>query len=99
MAEKNQKKLQKEYIKDTTMLVLACISFVVGIVLTFCGFYAEPVGEISGSVLGGTGQFLTFAGALLGIGEYGKIQMRKIQYGDMSEKEREKNGEYGPTEE
>lgn len=74
------RKLRAEYAKDISILVLACSSFLAGVILTFCGLMSPPVGEIDGSVLGGLGQFLTFSGALLGIIETGYIQMKKIKY-------------------
>lgn len=88
------KKLKTEYARDTSMLVLAWISFAVGIALTFWGFATPPVGEISGSALGGIGQFLSFTGAVLGIGEYGKIQIKKMKYYNPLEEKKEEGDKY-----
>ncbi|MBR7171578.1 MAG: hypothetical protein IKD19_05145 [Prevotella sp.] len=38
-----------------------------GVALSFCGFFAPPVGEISESVLWFTAQCLIYAGSALGI--------------------------------
>ena len=53
--------------KEKISYCLATLSFIVGVILIFCGLFLEPVGEIHASVLGGVGTFLTFAGSLLGI--------------------------------
>lgn len=56
----------------------AIIAFLTGIALCIGGFFVPPAGEISGSVLTATGEFLTFFGSVFGIGEYTKIQLKKI---------------------
>ena len=53
--------------KEKISYGIAFLSFIVGVILIFCGLFLEPVGEIHASVLGGVGTFLTFAGSLLGI--------------------------------
>lgn len=56
--------------KDKKLLlqfIFAWILVVVGVVLIFFGFFAEPIGEISPSVLTAFGEILTFCGAILGI--------------------------------
>ena len=50
-----------------------------GIGLSIAGFYVPPTGVISGSVLTLVGEFLTFFGAVFGIGEYTKVQIEKIR--------------------
>lgn len=47
--------------------ILACILVLAGIVLIFLGFFMEPEGEISPSVLTAFGEILTFAGAVTGM--------------------------------
>lgn len=64
--------------KDKLMFSLAIIAFVVGIGLSIAGFIVAPSGIIDASVLGFTGEAFTFTGAVLGIGEYGYIQTKKI---------------------
>lgn len=50
----------------------------VGTILTFMGFWVEPIGEISGSVLGATGEFLTLGGALVGADAYVEYRIKKM---------------------
>ena len=65
--------------KDIIVWIAACIAFLTGIGLCIAGFCVPPEGEISGSVLTATGEFLTFFGSVFGIGEYTKIQISKIR--------------------
>ena len=53
--------------KLTIQVILAVVLVLAGIVLLFCGFIVAPSGEIHDSVLIGSGETFTFAGALLGI--------------------------------
>lgn len=53
--------------KLTIQVILAVVLVLAGIVLLFCGFLTAPSGEIHDSVLIGSGETFTFAGALLGI--------------------------------
>ena len=48
--------------KDIIVWVAAIIAFLTGIGLCIAGFYAPPIGDINGSVLTATGEFLTFFG-------------------------------------
>jgi len=65
-------------VKDWIIFGCGIITLLAGIVLTFIGVYAPPMGEISGSVLAALGEFLTFAGSALGIGSYTVLQIHKI---------------------
>lgn len=65
--------------RDIIVWIAACIAFVTGIGLCIAGFIVPPQGEISGSVLTATGEFLTFFGSVFGIGEYTKIQIEKLK--------------------
>lgn len=65
--------------RDIIVWVAAIIAFMTGIGLCVAGFFVPPTGEISGSVLTATGEFLTFFGSVFGIGEFTKIQMEKIR--------------------
>lgn len=65
--------------RDIIVWVAAIIAFMTGIGLCIGGFFVPPTGEISGSVLTATGEFLTFFGSVFGIGEFTKIQMEKIR--------------------
>lgn len=64
--------------KDWIIFGCGILTLLAGIVLTFIGIYAPPMGEISGSVLAALGEFLTFAGSALGIGSYTALQIHKI---------------------
>ena len=65
--------------RDIIVWTAACIAFLTGIGLCISGFCVPPEGEISGSVLTATGEFLSFFGAVFGIGEYTKIQIEKLK--------------------
>ena len=64
--------------KDIIVWVAAIIAFLTGIGLCIAGFYVPPTGEIDGSVLTATGEFLTFFGSVFGIGKYTEMQLEKI---------------------
>lgn len=64
--------------RDIIVWVAAIIAFLTGIALCIAGFCVPPQGEISGSVLTASGEFLTFFGSVFGIGEYTKIQLKKL---------------------
>lgn len=57
----------KHETKLTLQFVFAWVLVVIGVVLMFFGFFAEPLGEISPTVLTAFGEILTFSGAVLGI--------------------------------
>lgn len=57
---------------------LGCFLIVVGIVLIFLGFYAKPVGELSGSLLGAVGEVFTLGGALVGADAYVEYRIKKL---------------------
>lgn len=65
--------------KDIIVWVAAIIAFLTGIGLCIAGFYVPPTGEIDGSVLTATGEFLTFFGSVFGIGKYTEMQLEKIK--------------------
>ena len=64
---------------DYIIWIAAIIAFLTGIGLCIAGFCVPPLGNISGSVLTATGEFLTFFGSVFGIGEYTKIQIAKLK--------------------
>lgn len=64
---------------DYIVWIAAIIAFLTGIGLCIAGFCVPPIGNISGSVLTATGEFLTFFGSVFGIGEYTKIQIAKLK--------------------
>ena len=57
---------------------LGCILIVVGVVLIFLGFYVEPKGELSGSLLGAVGEVFTLGGALVGADAYVEYRIKKM---------------------
>lgn len=69
---KNMTKLEKERFWLGVFLVM------VGVVLTFIGFFTPPVGEIHGSVLGAVGEFLALGGVLVGADAYVELKVKKM---------------------
>lgn len=56
--------------KDKKLLlqfIFAWVLVIIGVILIFFGFFAEPIGEIDPTVLTAFGEILTFGGAILGI--------------------------------
>lgn len=72
--------------KQVIVYIAACIAFLTGIGLCIGGFFVPPTGEISGSVLTATGEFLTFFGSIFGIGEYTKVQIERMRHMDRTGK-------------
>ena len=64
---------------DIIVWSAAIIAFITGIGVCIAGFYAPPIGDINGSVLTATGEFLTFFGSVFGIGKYTGMQIEKIK--------------------
>ena len=69
-------RLSKET-KLTIQVCLAIILIIVGVILLFLGFGADPYGEIHDSVLVAYGEVSTFAGSLLGLDYTYKYKMYK----------------------
>ena len=65
----------------------AIIAFITGIGLCIAGFYAPPIGDINGSVLTATGEFLTFFGSVFGIGQFTRIKIEQIKSTEVSKNE------------
>lgn len=76
----------KNAIKDSVIVAVSVLSFIVGVTLTFLGLFLPPTGAIDNSVLVAVGQFLTLAATGLGVKEYvdGSItrQRMKNEYGN-----------------
>lgn len=68
-----------EAVRTTIIWTAAVIAFLSGVGLCIAGFVVPPEGEIDGSVLAATGEFLTFFGSVFGIGEFTRIQLAKIR--------------------
>lgn len=65
--------------KLTIQVILSVILVLSGIVLLFMGFKVAPEGQIHDSVLVGSGETFTFAGALLGIEYAAKAAVLKFK--------------------
>lgn len=65
--------------KLTIQVILSVILVLSGIVLLFMGFKIAPEGQIHDSVLVGSGETFTFAGALLGIEYAAKTAVLKFK--------------------
>lgn len=65
--------------KDKLSSVLCISSFLVGVLLIFIGLFLPPAGEISNSVLVGTGTFLSFCGAIMGINIKYRYETEKMK--------------------
>ena len=63
--------------KDTISISAAVLLLVSGVVLSFIGFFTEPKGEISDSVLWYFAQTLIYAGSVMGIKSYVDYRMKK----------------------
>lgn len=76
-------------IKDSVIVAVSVVSFVVGVTLTFLGLFLPPTGVIDNSVLVAVGQFLTLAATGLGVKEYvdGSITRARMR--------RERESEHG----
>ena len=63
--------------KSTIAVISACVMLVFGILLTTIGFFVNPLGEVSDSVLWILGQALIYAGSIFGIATYTKGVIRE----------------------
>lgn len=63
--------------KDTISISAAILLLVSGVVLSFIGFFTEPRGEISDSVLWYFAQTLIYAGSVMGIKSYVDYRISK----------------------
>lgn len=79
--------MKKTNTRDVIVWVAAIIAFLTGIGLCIAGFCVPPHGEISGSVLTATGEFLTFFGSVFGIGEFTRIKIEEIKSTDTTKNE------------
>lgn len=77
--------------KSTIAVISACVMLVFGILLTTIGFFVNPLGEVSDSVLWILGQALIYAGSIFGIATYTKGVIRE-QVSDLEQRYRNKKG-------
>ena len=73
---------------DERRFWLGSILAILGVALMFTGLFTPPVGEISGSVLGATGEIFLLAGAVLGISSYVDIKMKKYLFDEDEKKKK-----------
>ena len=73
--------------KLTIQFIGAWVLVIIGVILIFLGFYAEPVGDITPSVLTAFGEILTFAGAIMGIDYRYKFKRDELDARMQNEKE------------
>lgn len=66
-------------IRTKLVYSLAMAAFVVGWILTFTGFFINPMGVIDPSVLTALGIALTFAGSCLGISFHYSNELTKFE--------------------
>lgn len=71
----NEKEEMKKSEVLNLKLGLATLLVIAGLVLIFMGFWVDPVGVISGSVLTAFGEALSFAGAIFGIDTHYKYKI------------------------
>ena len=82
-----------ESVRTTIIWTAAVIAFFAGVGLCIVGFTVPPKGEISGSVLTATGEFLTFFGSVFSIGEYSRIKIEQIREEARGKKKKEEEHE------
>jgi membrane-bound ClpP family serine protease len=70
--------MEEKKMSEKSRFWLGVFLVIVGVVLTFIGFFTPPVGEIHGSVLGAVGEFLALGGALVGADAYVELKVKKI---------------------
>lgn len=66
----------KENIKFGASIAL----LVAGVVIVFTSLFLPPVGVVDASVLTLIGENFCFVGAVWGIGQYTKVQIKKIEH-------------------
>ena len=82
--------------RSTIAVITACVMLTFGILLTTIGFFVNPLGEVSDSVLWILGQALIYAGSIFGIATYTKGVIRE-QVSDLEQRYRGKKGENDET--
>lgn len=70
--------MKNEKMSEKNRFWLGVFLVIVGVILTFIGFFTPPVGEIHGSVLGAVGEFLALGGALVGADAYVELKVKKM---------------------
>ena len=65
--------------KDKISQISALLMLLSGVGLSVAGFVADPMGEISESVLWYVGQTLMYAGSIFGVSTYVKSRFRDLE--------------------
>ena len=65
--------------KDKISQISALLMLLSGVGLSVAGFVADPMGEISDSVLWYVGQTLMYAGSIFGVSTYVKSRFRDLE--------------------
>ena len=68
-----------EDIKENIKFGASVILLLLGVVIVFISLYLPPAGVIDASVLTLIGENFCFVGAVWGIGQYTKVQLKKIE--------------------
>ena len=68
-----------ENTKETIKFLMGILCLVCGIVLSFTALFLPPQGVIDSSVLILIGEVLTFVGAIWHLGDYTRVQLKKIE--------------------
>ena len=74
---------RSEEIKDNIKFGASVILLIMGVIIVFVSLYLPPVGVVDSSILTLIGENFCFVGAVWGIGQYTKVQIKKIEsFGD-----------------
>lgn len=81
----------KHSTKLTLQFIFAWLLMVIGVVLLFFGFFADPKGEIHPSILTAFGEISTLVGAILGIDYRYKFKTEELDRMTRNNKEETEN--------
>lgn len=75
---KNNMERKGDNIKEDIKFAASVLLLLLGVVIVFISLYIPPVGVIDASVLTLIGENFCFVGAVWGIGQYTKVQLKKL---------------------
>ena len=79
--------------KENIKFISSVGLLIAGVVIVFVSLYIPPVGTIDSSVLTLIGENFCFVGAVWGIGQYTKVQLKKLEnVGNLGNKSRDGDG-------
>lgn len=85
---------KSEDIKENIKFAASIVLLLLGVIIVFVSLYIPPIGVIDSSVLTLIGENFCFVGAVWGIGQYAKVQIKKIEsFGNRHLKKDETNTE------